>query len=149
MQTSMFVNYLKSNNLFSKEKMSLLVSFIEKNIEREKIPYFLAPGIFIGLFIPLWSQYVGFLLKGVKETDYNGLFGLTFVLVGVIMYFALAVGVYKMFFHLGRDLFSFEYGLKKNFLLKIEDSLLKISDSESNEEELFNLILRRKNKVPS
>ncbi|MCW3791646.1 hypothetical protein SAMN04487896_3943 [Paenibacillus sp. ov031] len=149
MQTRMFINYLKLNNLYSKEKLQLIVSFTEKNIERGKTPSFLTPGIFIGLFIPLWSQCVVFIFKGVKETDYNGLFWLTIILVAIIIYFSLIVGTYKSFFHLSKELFLFEDGLKKNFLLKIEDLLLRISDSEIKEDEPYNLILRRKDKAQS
>ncbi|WP_131724737.1 hypothetical protein [Paenibacillus solani] len=143
MQTQMLITYLESKNVYSKEKLEKMIIFLEKEIQRSKTPSFLAPSIFIALFIPAWSQSIIFLFKGIKNDDINQVILLIAALMGVSFFIALAVGTYKKIIHMGQDFFMIESNIKKKFLLEIEDLILKLPDVEANMDVKSNVVLIR------
>lgn len=132
MQTQMLKSYLGSKNVYTKEKLERIMIFLEKEIERSKIPTFLAPSIFIAMFIPAWAQYIIFLFKGIEDNNFDEASTLIVILIGVCVFIALAVGTYKKFLHLGEEYLMSERYVKKELLLKIEELLLRLPDTAAN-----------------
>jgi hypothetical protein len=144
LQIQLLINYLKSKGVYSKEKLESLIKLLEKEIERSKTPSFLAPSIFLALFIPAWSQYVIFLFKGIEGHRTSEAILLIAALVLTIFFIALSVGTFKKIVHFAEDFFMIERNIKKKFLIKIEDLLLRYcDDEEANNRRESSLILVR------
>ncbi|WP_058304427.1 RNA-dependent RNA polymerase family protein [Gorillibacterium timonense] len=128
MQRKFLSEYLKSKGLYSEEKLNLLIKILEKEIVRSKPPTFLAPGAFLALFIPVWSQYAVFFFKAFDSTKFNESTSV-FVTFTVALFISVCIGTFKAMFSLVEDFFMIEINIKKRFLEKVEDALLFYNDT--------------------
>ncbi|MFL0375441.1 hypothetical protein ACH0BY_16045 [Paenibacillus amylolyticus] len=129
MQRQFLTEYLKSKGLYSKEKLDLLIKILEKEIARSKSPTFLAPGAFLALFIPVWSQYAIFFFKAFDSTRLNESTSVFVTFTLVALFISVCIGTFKAMFSLVEDFLMIEINIKKRFLEKIEDALLFYNDT--------------------
>lgn len=143
MQRQFLIEYLKSKELYTEEKLDLLIKILEKEVARSKIPTFLAPGAFLALFIPVWSQYAIFFFKALDSTKFNESTSLFVTFTLVALFISVCIGTFKAMFSLVEDFFMIEINIKKRFLEKIEDVLLFYNDSYVDLE----YVLKRSNSI--
>ncbi|MFE0557020.1 hypothetical protein ACFW1P_13965 [Paenibacillus sp. NPDC058910] len=129
MQRQFLIEYLKSKELYSEEKLNLLIKILEKEIVRSKLPTFLAPGAFLALFIPVWSQYAIFFFKAFDSTEFNESTSVFVTFTLVALFISMGIGTFKAMFSLVEDYFMIEINIKKRFLEKVEDALLFYNDT--------------------
>lgn len=129
MQRKFLSEYLKSKGLYSEEKLNLLIKILEKEIVRSKPPTFLAPGAFLALFIPVWSQYAVFFFKAFDSTKFNESTSVFVTFTVVALFISVCIGTFKAMFSLVEDFFMIEINIKKRFLEKVEDALLFYNDT--------------------
>ncbi|MGO4789548.1 hypothetical protein AB4124_19275 [Paenibacillus sp. 2KB_20] len=129
MQRQFLIEYLRSKGLYSEEKLDFLTKLLEKEIVRSKPPTFLAPGAFLALFIPVWSQYAIFFFKAFDSTKFNESTSVFVTFTLVALFISVCIGTFKAIFSLVEDFFMIEINIKRRFLEKIEDVLLFYNDT--------------------
>ncbi|GED60811.1 hypothetical protein ABER61_24235 [Brevibacillus formosus] len=127
-QDQIFVDYLKEKGLYTSDKLELLIKYIDKDIERSKLPPLVAPGIFIALFVPIWSQYVILLFKKIASNNAEETLLLIVFLALGILFIAICVGFFKRISNFILDNLIVNVNIKKRLLEKLEDSLIKFRD---------------------
>ncbi|KJD38585.1 hypothetical protein QD46_18135 [Paenibacillus polymyxa] len=146
MQSQILINYLKRKNLYTAEKLKLLVKLLDKEIERSKSPSFLATGAFLALFAPVWLQYIITVFKKIEKWKFSDVS--LFVLISIlsIIFIAVCIGTFKKVLHIAQEFFIIEVNIKKNFILHVENILLRFNEEEQDGMSL-SLQRSRKNKV--
>lgn len=67
LQIKKLTDYLKANKFDSEDKVRQLINILNKEIERRKFPAFIAPGIFLSLFLPIWIQLLNKIFGNIDE----------------------------------------------------------------------------------
>ncbi|MDR6777161.1 MULTISPECIES: hypothetical protein [Paenibacillus] len=146
MQSQILINYLKRKNLYTAEKLKLLVKLLDKEIERSKSPSFLATGAFLALFAPIWLQYIITIFKKIEKWEFSDVSLFVLISISSIIFIAVCIGTFKRVLHIAQEFFMIEVNIKKNFILHVENILLRFSEEEQNEIS-FSLQRSRKDKV--
>jgi len=129
-QTNLIINYLSEQNLFSENKVKILIEILNKESAKRRIPSFFAPGAFLAMFIPVWVQFTAQTFKLVTNTEIAisttiGLTGTAFILV-------LFAGFTKNIIIDIKDLFFNNESYMINQLVRLlEMSLLNINLEKS------------------
>ncbi|MGI2297961.1 hypothetical protein [Paenibacillus sp. GXUN7292] len=128
MQNHRLIEYLKLNHLYHKGKIEILITSINKDLERNKIPSLIAPGIFISLFVPLWIQFLSRLFANVTSSEAISLLIYTaLTLVGVIILF----NFFRFLIKEMVEAVSFsDSAYKKGLVKKLEELLLTYPSEE-------------------
>src|SRR5690606_29004267 len=110
------------------EKIEILIASINKDLERNKIPSLIAPGIFISLFVPLWIQFLSKLFANVNSSEAISLLIYTaLTLVGVIILF----NFFRFLIKEMVEVVSFsDSTYKKGLVKKLEELLLTYPSEE-------------------
>ncbi len=122
--------HLNRNHLYTENKIKLLMVGLEKEIEKNKFPSLINPGIFISLFVPIWIQYLTFKYKTIT-TEEQAISMLLFSAFLILMIIIL-VNVIKRFSNELKELIYIDDNMYKKMLLeKLEDTLLRYKEDEN------------------
>ncbi|MFD1886952.1 hypothetical protein [Paenibacillus wenxiniae] len=108
MQTEMIIDYLKTQKVYTEEKLERLAANLKDSIERKKSPSIWVAGVFLALFTPLWNQYMTYIFKmtdGVSWIDVSITVLVTSTGIGL---FSLFIGGIKKIIFVLQDLFLME-----------------------------------------
>lgn len=129
LQIELMREYLKKNHLYTENKIKLLILGLEKDIEKNKLPSLVNPGIFISLFVPIWIQYLTFRYKMIT-TEEHAISMLLFSAL-LILIIIIFVNFLKRASNELKELFLVDDSMYKKMLLeKLEDTLLRYNDEE-------------------
>ncbi|WP_256022729.1 hypothetical protein [Paenibacillus kribbensis] len=121
---------MNRNHLYTENKIKLLMVGLEKEIEKNKFPSLINPGIFISLFVPIWIQYLTFKYKTIT-TEEQAISMLLFSAFLILMIIIL-VNVIKRFSNELKELIYIDDNMYKKMLLeKLEDTLLRYKEDEN------------------
>jgi uncharacterized membrane protein YhaH (DUF805 family) len=119
------INFLKSYNLNSQDKVKLLIEMIKQEIERRMLPVFFLPGLFLAMFIPIWSQLVRVIFDANKSPDYHT--QVTVYLVLALVIIVPILGMYKnILYDLKQTFIDREISKLKELLKLFQEILLRI-----------------------
>jgi hypothetical protein len=117
-------NYLVLNGLYNESKINLMIEMLNKDIEREKLPSIIAPGIVLSFIVPVWIQFLTFIFKPISTTE-EAISAIIFLFLFVLV-MAVVFGIWKHIdSNLKENLFFTRLALKKNLILRLEDALLR------------------------
>ena len=86
------VTFLESKNIYTEKKIKELISICNKEVEKRKRTGFINWGIFLSIFVPLWSQFISVIFNSSVKTvnDAIQLFAYIFLLV-IYIFFILSI----------------------------------------------------------
>lgn len=123
-QSNLLKNYLLKNDLYSENKIKMLIDLFEKEAEKQKVPTFIKPGVLLALIIPLWVQFIGSVFKQVHET--NTAINVTVSLLIIVMIVILPLGfLKKLYDEIIELIFNSESQQLKNLVALLEDVLVR------------------------
>lgn len=121
LQNQNLIDYLTKTELYKIDKLKLLIEFINKDIERAKMPSIIAPGILLTLFIPIWIQYISKLFISADENEsLSLLISISSLLILVIIFYSIAKWLIKELF----EIISFSDSMYKKGLVEKLNELL-------------------------
>ncbi|RED32197.1 hypothetical protein [Paenibacillus sp. VMFN-D1] len=131
-------NYLCESQLNSERQLDKLIEQLSKRAESLKPTIFFLPGLFIVLFLPVWTQFEIVLFKGVNVNTAIFLLVIHFILLIFLVY--LLAGIK----HITDDLMTLKRQRVLNLINHIED--ISLSKLEKNKKEnKLRLVRRRAN----
>ncbi|MEW9702944.1 hypothetical protein, partial [Paenibacillus sp. SI8] len=126
MQYNLLVEYLNKNNLYTEDKIKLLIDLLNKETERNKLPPLVIPSVVITFSVPIWIQYVTFIYKSLKETEKLIASMTSFYLFALVLLCAFLIGGGKRIIEELRDNGITVVSLNKGLIKKLEEVLLRI-----------------------
>ncbi|MGR6129211.1 hypothetical protein [Paenibacillus sp. SER-28] len=131
-QFKCFQSQLVSFNLYHVGKIEFLITLIEKEISRRKPKEYIASGVYITLFVPLWVQFLAAIYKGIHVKPLNlAEEVIIFVGIGIGILVAVQVwGKYKEMFAETIELFRNNESQSLSQIIKMSESLLLKLKSE-------------------
>lgn len=122
MLLEMLKTYLERNNLYTDKKIRLLIELLYKRAEKTRPTGLLGLGVFLALFIPVWSNFTGWLYE-----NYSNTFQDSFSLILLVsMLLAMTIAILRMTQTMLIDIFDRERETMKDLASKLEDLLLFI-----------------------
>ncbi len=131
------VDKLIELNWYTTSKVEKLITRYEKHAESQKFKVPVIPSVFVMLFIPLWSQFIGWIYKGI--TTYEEGMRTFYTFTAVIITIAVVLLMIKSFFkNIFLEFINRDYFRMKTLARRLEDILLGIDEkpkltAESNE----------------
>ncbi|ALP35939.1 hypothetical protein ASL14_06910 [Paenibacillus sp. IHB B 3084] len=132
-QFKCFENQLHLFNLYDEKKLEFLINLIEKEIARGKPKEYLASGVYLALFVPLWVQFLTAIYKAVHvEVLSVAQEVLIFLGIGFGILIAIRIwGGYKKMFAETAELFQNNDSQTLSEIIKLSESaLLKLKSEE-------------------
>ncbi len=136
-QFKCFENQLHLFNLYDEKKLEVLINLIEKEIARGKPKEYLASGVYLALFVPLWVQFLTAIYKAIHVKVLSvPQEVLIFLGIGIGILIAIQIwGGYKKMFAETAELFQNNDSQMLNEIIKLSESaLLKLKSEERKAE---------------
>ncbi len=122
MLLEMLKAYLDKNNLYTDKKIRALIELLYKRAEKTRPTGLLGLGVFLALFIPVWSSFIGWLYENYSNTFQDAL---SLILLATVI-LAMIIGISRMTQTMLIDIFDRERQTMKELASKLEDLLLYI-----------------------
>lgn len=121
MRINLLKQYLKKEKLLTESKIKLLVDLFYKESESKKFSGFLTAGVFLALFVPLWSQFLGWIYQEAK--NFEQVVEVTLVFLFVIVMIIIALEMTK---RTALDIFNTKSQSLKNLARMLEETLVTL-----------------------
>jgi len=119
MRLMLLRNYLIERNLLTKEKLELIIELLYKRSDNTKQSDLIGVGLFLALFIPVWSQFVGWLYRNPFPLDQ------ALTLLGIIIVvLVIVIGFLKMIQTVILDFTARKRETMRNVATLLEEILL-------------------------
>lgn len=119
MRLMLLKNYLNERNLLTKEKLELIIELLYKRSDNTKQSGLIGVGLFLALFIPVWSQFVGSLYRNSFPLDQ------ALTLLGIIIVvLVIVIGFLKMIQSVILDFTARKRETMRNVATLLEEILL-------------------------
>jgi hypothetical protein len=124
-QVKLLQDFLEEHSIQSEAKIKLLIDYLYREAEHNKLPSFVTPSAYLALFIPLWIQFITFVFKGVSSIEMA--VGTTMGLAVLILLLITSINLIRIYLiGLSESVFSSESQMMKNLAKLLEDLLLRI-----------------------
>lgn len=123
-QVDLLQGFLTNHNIQSEAKIKLLIDYLYKEIEDNKLPSFVTPSAFLALFVPLWIQFITYVFKGVSSMEMA--VATTMGLAVIILILIASLNIIKIsFIEIKDSVISSKIQMMRDLAKLLEDLLLR------------------------